>query len=75
MKLRGTLILQIIFAVPNDEVSISTNTYISEYLYKCEQVWWTDVEDEASTSETGKQGTCTLRTVCGKYGTYIVQYM
>ncbi len=33
-------------------------------LYNWEQVWWTDVEDEISTSETGKQGTCTICTVC-----------
>ena len=29
---------------------------IYEYLDKGEQVWWTDVEDEASTSETRETG-------------------
>jgi len=34
---------------------------LSEHLYvnnrlKCEKVWWTVVEDETLTSETGKQG-------------------
>jgi hypothetical protein len=44
--------------------------WLSETL-KCESgqnMWeWTDVEDETSTSETGKQGTCTVCTVCSMY--------
>ena len=51
---------------------------ISECTSELIQVWtsvWTDVEDETSTSETGKQGTCTVCTVCGIYSTYSVQYM
>ena len=47
------------------------NTYISEYLDKCEQVWWTDVEDEASTSDKHGNMYC----VYSMYSTYSVQYM
>ena len=57
-------------------VNVTKWTNISEYLYKCEQVW-TDVEDETSISETGKQGTCIVRTmyICQWYSVHSVQYM
>ena len=54
-------------------------TLVCEYMKKCEsgQNMWecTDVEDETLISETGKQGTGTICTVCSIYSTYSVQYM
>ena len=49
------------------EVNDTKWILVCEYMIKCEQVWWTDDEDETSTSETRETG--------NMYYMYSVQYV